>query len=248
MTDDAQREARRPHAVLDAPSRVLKARKIVELVGPAHFARARRILEIGCGSGVIAATLAELGGPGLEVFAVDVADNRLVRDGYTFAEVRGTALPFDAKTFDIVITNHVIEHVGDAGDQLHHLEEIRRVLVDDGIGYLAVPNTWRLVEPHYRLPFLSWLPQAVADRYVRATGRGTYYDCVPLSHGEACALFGRAEFEAHDLTIDAIRETLRLEHPAHVLTRIVERIPDSVLRLAMPVIPTIMFRLRKRAP
>ena len=48
---------RRPHVVLDAPSRVLKAEKIVALLGPERFARARRVLEIGCGSGVIASTL-----------------------------------------------------------------------------------------------------------------------------------------------------------------------------------------------
>ena len=56
--DTREDKARRPHVVLDAPSRVLKAKKIIDMVGPERFAHARRILEIGCGSGVIAHTLA----------------------------------------------------------------------------------------------------------------------------------------------------------------------------------------------
>ena len=37
---------------------------------------------------------------------------------------------------------------------MKHLREIRRVLRRDGLAYLAVPNRWALVEPHYRLALL----------------------------------------------------------------------------------------------
>ena len=40
--------ARLPHVVMDEASRILKARKIIDLLGADDFARARRILEIGC--------------------------------------------------------------------------------------------------------------------------------------------------------------------------------------------------------
>lgn len=236
---------RLPHAVLDEPSRVLKARKIIALLGTETFAGARRILEIGCGSGVIAATLARMGTAGTEVFAVDVDDNRLVHDGYSFRKVEGTALPFDAGLFDIVITNHVIEHVGDEEAQLHHLQEIVRVLAPGGTAYLAVPNKWRLVEPHFRLPLLSWLPQSLSDSYVRLAQRGTHYDCRPLSHGQATRLFTLAGLEWADATIEAIRTTLEIEHPGHAVLSRAARIPDALLRVFMPVIPTMIFRLRR---
>src|SRR3546814_17958343 len=74
------------------------------------------------------------------------------------------------------LSNHVIEHVGNADAQRHHLDEIRRVLAPDGVVYFAAPNRWRLVEPHFRLPFLSWLPNPASDRYVRVMGRGSHYD------------------------------------------------------------------------
>ena len=42
--------------------------------------------------------------------------------------------------------------------------------------YLGLANRLGVVEPHYRLPFLSWLPHGpLADRYVRAFGRADHY-------------------------------------------------------------------------
>ena len=79
IRDDAQQpaspRARLPHVVMDRGSRMHKARKIVALVGEDRFHPARRVLEIGCGSGVIASTLAVIGGDSLAVDAVDVVDN-----------------------------------------------------------------------------------------------------------------------------------------------------------------------------
>ena len=59
---------------------------------------------------------------------------------------QGVELPFDDARFDVVISNHVIEHVGDEAAQHAHLREIRRVMKADGSAYLAVPNRWMLTE------------------------------------------------------------------------------------------------------
>src|SRR5579885_2212514 len=176
--------ARQPHAVLDVESRRLKAIKIERLLGLRAPSRPLRLLEVGTGSGGIAhyfATHAELR---IEVDAVDVVDNRLERDGFRFALVTDVALPFADGAFDIVITNHVIEHVGDRDAQLRHLREVKRVLRSDGVGYLAVPNRWQLVEPHYRLAFLSWLPRRLRSPYLRAMRKGEFYDCEPFAMRE----------------------------------------------------------------
>ena len=78
--------------------------------------------------------------------AVDVVDERISDNGYAFQQVSGTQLPFPDQQFDVVISNHVIEHVGEREQKLEHLTEIARVLRPDGMDYLAVPNRWRLVE------------------------------------------------------------------------------------------------------
>src|SRR5690606_32926852 len=176
----ADSQERRGHAVLDLPSRDFKAMKIARLLGLDRNGPHGRLLEIGCGSGGISHWFGTSGEMGWDVEAVDVEDVRLVRDGYAFRTVVGTDLPFEDASFDVVLSNHVIEHVGDALAQARHLQEIRRVLRPDGIGYLAVPNRWMLTEPHYRLKFLSWLPHSWRTPYLRLMRKGSFYDCEPL--------------------------------------------------------------------
>jgi ubiquinone/menaquinone biosynthesis C-methylase UbiE len=113
------------------------------------------LLEIGTGSGGIAHYFATHKSIRCDVAAVDVVDQRLLRDKFKFVLIEDTALPFANGSFDVVISNHVIEHVGNRDAQYHHLSEIHRVLKMDGVGYLAVPNRWMLVEPHYKLIFLK---------------------------------------------------------------------------------------------
>jgi ubiquinone/menaquinone biosynthesis C-methylase UbiE len=245
--DPLAERMRLPHVVMDRDTRVWKARKIIALVGEERFLHARRILEIGCGSGVIAATLRELGPTDLEVHAVDVVDSRSETSGYAFQLVTGTALPFADDSFDIVISNHVIEHVGPRPDQLAHLREIHRVLSSSGLGYLAVPNKWRLFEPHFRLPLLSWLPQPIADRYVRLARQGAHYDCLPLSLRSATELFDEAGFDARDATVDAFRATVAIEFaPDGSFAWLSRAAPDAILGLAKQAMPTFVFLLRQR--
>lgn len=238
-------QERRAHAITDRESRLQKAAKIIRMIGERRFAEARDLLEVGCGSGIISKALNEAGQGRLIVSAVDVTDNRIEKEGYSFQRVPDTRLPYTDASFDIVVSNHVIEHVGGRNAQLHHLSEIKRVLRPGGLIYLAVPNKWRLVEPHYRLPLLSWLPLALGDAYVRAAGRGTHYDCRPLSTGAAMELFRDAGLTAQNATINALRTTLSVEHPGHPLTRFVNGgVPNWLLALSMPAVPTFVFLLR----
>jgi SAM-dependent methyltransferase len=239
---------RRAHAILDAESRERKAAKIISLLGVDTLRGSRRILEIGCGSGVIAHTLSKLGDGRFGVDAVDVVDNRIETDGYQFQLVDNALLPFENGRFDIVISNYVIEHVGSTEEQAVHLREIGRVLAESGVAYLGIPNKWRLFEPHYRLPILSWLPQQLSDWYVKASGRGTYYDCLPLSLRNARKMLMGARFIAHDITIPALRETLVIEHRGSPASRLINGfVPDWVLWLALPIMPVYIFLLRKQS-
>lgn len=238
MTETRERQ---PHAILDARSRILKARKIIELVGRDRIADAR-VLDIGTGAGVMASELAKLA---REVTGIDVRDQRTVFDGYRFVRVDGTTLPFEDAAFDVVVSNHVIEHVGERTDQLHHLREVSRVLAADGVCYLAVPNRWVLLEPHFRLPFLSWIPRPLRDPYVRLAGKGDFYDCNLPTRESLEGLFAAAGFSHRELTIDAIRALDRVESPSGLTGRIL-RAPDGVLRLLLPVVPTMIYLLSKR--
>lgn len=233
---------RQPHAILDRDSRWLKARKIAELLESKRTLRDARLLDVGAGSGFIAHFLADAVGPGGSVDAVDVLDQRLVTDGYSFARVEGTRLPYADASFDIVVSNHVIEHVGGPDDQLDHLREIRRVLAPGGICYLAVPNRWVLVEPHFKLPLLSWIPERLRSPYVRLARRGAGYDCDLPTRRRVHELVVAAGLRAEEQTIEAMRSMARIEQPGRAL-RLVLEAPDPLLRALLPVNPTMIFLL-----
>ncbi|NII53146.1 SAM-dependent methyltransferase [Lutibacter sp. SG786] len=237
---------RQGHVVSDLASRRLKGLKIERLLGLVPGAR-RRLLEIGCGSGGISHYFATHPQLDLDVDAVDVTDSRGITDGYRFHQVDGTALPFLDGEFDIVLSNHVIEHVGERSEQMHHLREIWRVLRQDGTCYLAVPNRWMLVEPHYRLAFLSWLPISMRTAYLRLSGKGTFYDCLPLSMGELEDMLDEAGFAYRNVCVDALGETLSIERPGGV-RKLLRRVPRKVWERLRPAIPTLIYVLRKDSP
>jgi SAM-dependent methyltransferase len=234
---------RQPHAVLDLESRRNKALKIERLLGLAGRSGALRLLEIGTGSGGIAHYFATHPTLQCEVDAVDVVDNRLLSDGYRFHLVEGTDLPFADGTFDVVLTNHVIEHVGDEQAQRRHLAEVRRVMRSAGVGYLAVPNRWMLVEPHYRLAFLSWLPHAWRSPYLRAMRKGAFYDCEPLQMKQLERLLDDAGFIYANACIEALRATFEIERPRSAATKLLRAIPDAAIVPFRRIIPTLIYRL-----
>jgi SAM-dependent methyltransferase len=239
---------RQPHAVLDLPSREWKARKIERLLRLETRPSPLRMLEIGTGSGGIAAWFGTFPGGRFEVDAVDVKDSRLVHEGYRFQLVDDVRLPFDDASFDVVLSNHVIEHVGPPSAQRAHLAEMHRVLRGNGIAYLAVPNRWMLVEPHFRLPFLSWLPESLRSPYVRAAGKGEAYDCRPLSRPVAERLLSAARFEFEQHCGDALRLTFELERPHSLANRLlVSRLPDRAWAALRSLFPTLIYSLRKPA-
>lgn len=243
----ASAPARQPHAVLDLRSRAWKAMKIERLLELANRPGPIRLLEVGTGSGGIAHYFGTHPTLRCAVTAVDVCDSRLVHEGYEYRRVDGVELPFGDSTFDVVITNHVIEHVGDAGAQHRHLAEIHRVMQPRGVGYLAVPNRWMLTEPHYRLKFLSWLPHAWRTPYLRLAGKGTFYDCEPLQMRQLERMLAAAGFRYRNLCIEAWRATFEIERPRSLSAFVLRGVPDATLRPLRRIIPTLIYHIERTA-
>ena len=236
---------RQPHIAPDLASRGPKAEKILRLLDLQPRDTPYRVLEVGTGSGGIAHFLGTHPDIRCEVTSVDVVDLRMVREGYAWQRVEGTALPFAEEAFDVVITNHVIEHVGEHADQLHHLRECRRVLAPGGRGYLAVPNRWGVVEPHFHLPFLSWFPRAWRSPYVRAMQKGEAYDCELLTLPGIEGLFAEAGLQARNVGVEALRAMLAIEGTRGLLRKSVAAVPDAVWRALSPWIPTLIYRFNR---
>lgn len=238
---------RKPYAVLDRASRLHKAKKIERILAGRIELAGARVLDIGTGTGFIAEYLHGLVGPTGRVAAVDRVNQLKCSAAIDFRPVDSTRLPFESESFDIVLSNHVIEHVGGRDEQLTHLAEIRRVLARDGLLYLAAPNRWAPVEPHFKLPLLSWLPAAMRSAYVRLSGRGQHYDCNPPSRRELLGLIAESDLHGTEVTLEALRLMARLEIGG-ALGRLILLCPDAALRLTMGLIPAMIFVLGKNEP
>ena len=148
-------------------------------------------------------------------------------------------------SFDVVLTNHVIEHVGDEQAQRAHLAELYRVLRPDGVGYLAVPNRWMLVEPHYRLAFLSWWPHAWRTPYLRVMRKGEVYDCEPLQMRQLEHMLDDARFSYRNLCVDALRLTFEIERPDSMGARFLRKTSGRLLKPLHRIIPTLIYRFSR---
>lgn len=232
--------SRHSHADFDVNHRYRKAEKIVRILSAERHLNGLVFLEIGAGSGVISAYLSEIAGSDGSVSAVDVVDECVVREGYDFTRVEGVKLPFEDQAFDVVISNHVIEHVGGEPEQLTHLTEIARVLRPTGIGYLAVPNRWALVEPHFQLWFLSWLPLSLGNYYVRTTNRGTHYDCKPLGPLDIRSMIRNSGMRYQHRSPAAVRLVGKIEGRP-IIQRLANMLPSSFLNVLTPFYPTMIF-------
>jgi ubiquinone/menaquinone biosynthesis C-methylase UbiE len=73
----------------------------------------------------------------------------------------------------------VVEHIP---SQKSHIDEIVRVVKPGGAIYLATPNKLWVRDPHYKLPFISWLPRWASNKYLRIFTPQGEWDIYPLSH------------------------------------------------------------------
>jgi hypothetical protein len=70
----------------------------------------------------------------------------------------GRLLPFRDRSFDIVFSNSVIEHVGDAESQRRFAAEVMRV---GRAWWVQTPNRRFPVEQHLLTPLVHWMPKGV---------------------------------------------------------------------------------------
>ena len=83
-----------------------------------------------------------------------------------FNSVAGSALDLSQYAdgeFDIVFSNSVIEHVGEYENQKQMAKEFRRVALNY---YIQTPNYHFFFEPHFRLPFVHFLPKGIRARII----------------------------------------------------------------------------------
>ena len=229
--------------LVDESNRLKKAKKI-KAVLKQHLDYSNkkiRILDLGCSYGII---LKEFSDEAEILVGVDLDINALIKGSVPKTSVCSDAemLPFKNKSFDIIICNHVYEHTENA---LNLIGEINRVLDNDGCCYFSGPNKYSFLEPHYELPFLSWLPESIANIYIRITKGLDSYDVRPYSYKSIVAL--TQKFITTEYTEQILRdpETYFAEDmvPQGSLK---QKIALFVYRYLRFIFPDFVFVLQKR--
>ncbi len=228
----------------DEAARIRKAEKIRAVLRDEGMLpdTSGRILDIGCSFGLILKHLMLDAGFGVGT-DLDAAAMQGRGEKVAYVCADGECLPFLSDTFDIVICNHVYEHT-DNPERM--ISEIERILTPTGVCYFAGPNKYDIVEPHYGLPFLSWLPRALADFYLRLARKGLRYTETPYSYWALLRLLNG--FEITDYTAKILADPVRYSAadmlPPGSLKQFVAR---TLFKLTPFVFPGFVFILRKPA-
>lgn len=230
--------------LIDPASRRRKAAKILAVLEDFldRPLDALRCLEVGCSAGLISAALAERFGSvvGIDPDPAAIARAaRLRRPNLHFLRASILDFPGPAESFDVIVCNHVYEHVH---DQHALASSLHRLLRRDGCCYFSAGNRLMLTEGHYGLPLLSWPPPAVGSWYLRLARRGQRYD---ERHQTLWALRRLLrDFTVHDYTLRVLREPARFAAD-DLVGSAVRTLPDGALRLLYPLIPTYLWVLTK---
>jgi ubiquinone/menaquinone biosynthesis C-methylase UbiE len=228
----------------DEESRRKKARKILAVLHDAlgHDCRGLRCLDVGCAAGLISYHLAT---ECEQVVGLDPDKPTLhlahQRQNLEFVGGDAMRLPFTARSFDVVVCAQVYEHVP---DPRRLVAEIWRVLKDDGVCFFSGPNKLSIVEAHYGLPLLQWLPPWLASLYLRVTGRGRQYEEKPLTSWQLRRLLGR--FEVQDYTVEMLRAPDHYHCEDEIpLAKILRRVPKAAWHGLYTLLPNYNLVLRK---
>lgn len=171
--------AKRVCATTNRPYHIERIRVDAERIALDRGGREKvRILDHGCGPGSTLIYLAALGFTG--AIGVDVPgndntlQNRLARLAWgrhedAFLVYDGRSLPFADASFDLIVSQQVVEHVPDAQYEAYFAEE-GRLLAKGGIALHQIPHKLVPYDSHTDTWGLTLLPDGLARLAMKARG------------------------------------------------------------------------------
>jgi 2-polyprenyl-3-methyl-5-hydroxy-6-metoxy-1,4-benzoquinol methylase len=163
----------------DFSDRIIE-RRIRLVMGIKDFAsKDLSLLDIGCGNG---ASMFLLANKMRKCVGIDITDEQLNEfnnhknsndiENCEF-KVVDVVTTSSTEKYDRIISFEVIEHLSDESGVQYYFDSLN----DDGILAITVPNKWWVFETHgaklpllpwNRVPFFSWLPKIIHERYANA--------------------------------------------------------------------------------
>jgi SAM-dependent methyltransferase len=226
--------------MLNEQGRRTKAAKIVAVT--THFLGTEdlsglTVVDVGCSVGFVPEALRE---HGARAVGVDIDVPGLAAAKERFGQVHflctdGERLPFPDESVDLIVFNQIYEHVV---DPYAVMAELRRILKPTGLMYLGLGNRLNVMEPHHKLPFLSYLPAPLADRYVRAFKKADHY------HERFFTRPGLKRLcrglYVHEYTWSVLAEADRFS-ARDMVPKAFDKVPPAALRVLQPIMPTFIW-------
>lgn len=205
-------------------------------------------LDIGCGSGGVAATLAA---HVQHVIGVDPESwerwkqFRAQHSNLDFhaASYRDLETLLGPESADVVVCNQVYEHVD---DPMALFAAIYRVMRPGAVCYFAGPNLLWPIEPHVLWPFVHWLPRSFALRGMRALGskRAHDLDAWSWSFGRLTKSFRRTGFRFDVAIHQRVVGGTSLDGAGWIL-HAAARLPPAMVNAMAAISPGFVFVLSK---
>lgn len=231
-------------------SRSLKAKKIKSVLlafsGKKSYKKCVA-LDFGCSVGIISFYLSRMFksviGLDIDKKAIDWAKKQQRKKkikNTRFILNTSSRIPLKEDSLDVIICNHIYEHVPSAKKMI---DEFYRILKKNGIVYFAASNKFSIIEPHYKLPFLSWFPKKISNLYLKLLKGEDYYENL-LSYNSLLKLFRK--FRVTDYSLKIIKNPENFS-ATDVLNKrnVIKIVPKSVLKKFLFFSPTWIFILKK---
>ncbi len=234
--------------LLDYEKRKPKIDKMMSVLkdaGVFDTGKCRLALDIGCSGGFFAESLAsffeKIIGIDIDSLALIKAKESNENQNVFYMTADSMFIPLQDNSVDLIICNHVYEHVP---DPVRLFSEIYRVLDNEGVCYFGAASRLTLFEPHYHLPFLTWLPKWMAHYYMRLMRKGEYYYENLRTYWGIKELIKK--FKVYDYTLKIVaapdKFAARDLIPQHGL---IEKIPLIVWKSLYWILPGYIFILKK---
>ena len=184
--------------------------------------KGKRILDSGCGSAGLLLAFANAGAVDLVGIELDPNIHRLavlrtsaIGHIHLFQE-DGVILQTSAESFDIVVSNHVIEHVS---NYTVYLTRLTRLLKPGGILFIACPNRLWPFEAHSKLPVIHYLPRRIARRIATFIEQSKFVTQGVRDRGRTSTLYETdfSYFHLKKLLLERDLEILQINHSRHFM-------------------------------